>query len=57
MNGRFRTWAQRVVWSVALVLGVAVGARVAWWLLAPLFPILVSVAVVATIFGILFRTR
>jgi hypothetical protein len=43
---------ERVRQAVLLVLGVAAGVRIAWALLAPALPILVSLAVVLAVLGL-----
>jgi hypothetical protein len=43
---------ERVRQALFLVLGVAAGVRIAWALLAPALPILVSLAVVLAVLGL-----
>jgi hypothetical protein len=47
-------WQARVLNAVVLLLLVAVGARVAWELLAPLVPWLLLIGFFAVIFAVLF---
>jgi hypothetical protein len=51
-------WMSQVRRAVLLVLGVAAGVRIAWALVAPAVPILVSLAVVITVLWVaLFGPR
>ena len=50
-------WQQRLFGAVGLVLAVALGARLAWWLIAPLLPWLVGLAVLGTVYGLVFGRR
>lgn len=47
-------WTATVYRAVVVLVGVALGARVAWWLLAPLVPLLVSVVVLGAIYALIF---
>jgi hypothetical protein len=47
-----KEWLKRVRQAVLTVLVVAVAVRVAWVLLAPVLPELVSLAVVLTVLGV-----
>jgi hypothetical protein len=38
---------------VVVLVAVALGARVAWWLLAPLVPLLVSVVVLGVVYAVI----
>jgi len=49
MGGRFKSGTEHVRHAVLLLLGVAVGVNLAWRLLAPAVPILVSLAVVIVV--------
>jgi hypothetical protein len=43
--------------AVLLILLVAVGARVAWWLLEPLVPVLVMLVVMGIVVSLAWRGR
>lgn len=45
----FKNWMEHVRQAVLLVLGVAAGVNLAWRLLAPAVPVLVSLAVVIVV--------
>ena len=47
----------RAVLALMLLVGIAVGARVIWWLLTPLLPVLFSLAFVLGVFWVVFRRR
>lgn len=51
------SWSQRVLAALVLLLAVALGARVAAELLAPLVPALVVLVVLYAIGGFIFRGR
>ncbi len=44
-----KSWMSRVRQAMLLLLGVAAGVRIAWALLAPAVPVLVSLVVVITV--------
>ena len=48
-GGMFKNWMEHVRQAVLLVLGVAAGVNLAWRLLAPAVPVLVSLAVVMVV--------
>jgi hypothetical protein len=56
-DGWFKGSVKRVRQAVATVLVVAAGVRLAWDLLAPVVPILVSLAVVGTILWVALGGR
>jgi hypothetical protein len=49
-----KAWFGRVRQAILTVLAVAAAVRVAWWLLAPAVPELVSLAVVLSVLGVAF---
>ena len=51
-DGSFKSWMEHVRRAVLLLLGVAAGVRIAWALLAPAVPLLVSLAVALTVLWI-----
>jgi hypothetical protein len=50
-------WTRPVISAVLVVLLVGIGARVAWWLLAPLLPLLGAVVVLLVVFSIVLGRR
>jgi hypothetical protein len=46
-------WTAAVFRAVAVLVGVALGARVAWWLLAPLVPVLIALLGLGVVFAVL----
>jgi hypothetical protein len=57
MNFRPESWKRRVTNALVLVVLIAVGARVAWDLLAPLVPMVLVVIGLVTLFGLLVSRR
>jgi len=51
-DGRVKSWVGRVRQVVITLLLVAAGARIAWALLAPVVPILVSLMVVLVVLSV-----
>lgn len=49
MSGLFKNWMGHIRQAVLLVLGVAAGVNLAWRLLAPAVPVLVSLAFVIVV--------
>ena len=47
--------AARVFRAAMVVLGVALAARLAWWSLSPLVPLLVWLAVLVAVYAVAFR--
>lgn len=47
-----KSWMEHIRKAVLLLLGVAAGVRIAWALLAPTVPLLVSLAVALTVLWI-----
>lgn len=56
-DGSPKTWIGRIRQAVLVVLAVAAAVRVAWWLLAPALPELVSLAVVLTVLALALYGR
>lgn len=57
MSDDHKRWQARVISALLLLLAVAVGARVAAWLLMPLLPTLAIAAAVALICAFIFHRR
>lgn len=55
MNYQPEGWAKRGLSALALLLVIAIGARVIYGLLAPLLPFLGAVVVLIVVYIILFR--
>ena len=53
-QGRNGNWPAKIANSVGLLLAVAVGAWVAWHLLAPLVPGLVALLVLTVVYALVF---
>jgi len=51
------SWLKRAAVGPLLLLGIAIGARVVWELLAPLLPVLISLAFICSLFWWLVRRR
>jgi hypothetical protein len=51
-DNSIKGWMEHIRKAVLLLLGVAAGVRIAWALLAPAVPILVSLAVALTVLWI-----
>jgi len=49
-----RNWHAHVAQAVTLLLAVAIGARVIWYVLAPLVPGLIVLSVLAVIYAFVF---
>lgn len=49
-----RKWQTKAMSAVVVVLSVAVGARVAWELLAPLLPLLIVAVTLAGVYALVF---
>jgi membrane protein YdbS with pleckstrin-like domain len=49
MSDSPKNWMEHIRKAVLLLLGVAAGVRIAWELLAPAVPVLVSLAVTLTV--------
>jgi hypothetical protein len=56
-DGPVKAWTGRVRQAVTTLLVVAAGARLAWDLLAPVVPILVSLSVVICVLWVAFGGR
>jgi hypothetical protein len=54
-NGQ--SWLKRAAGSVLLVLGIALGSRLVWELLAPLVPVLGSLVFICALTWVLLRRR
>jgi ABC-type Fe3+-siderophore transport system permease subunit len=50
-------WTKRAFSSLALLLVIAIGARVVFCLLVPLFPFLGAAAVLFVVYFVLFKRR
>lgn len=48
---------RRVVYALALLLGVAYGSRIIWIWLAPVVPMALSLLVVSALYVLIFRGR
>ncbi|MFI6291954.1 hypothetical protein ACIBEJ_10250 [Nonomuraea sp. NPDC050790] len=49
MKGNLSGWMRQVLHALVLLLAVAAGARIAWELLVPTVPMLVSLAIVLAV--------
>lgn len=56
-DGSFKGWMEHIRKAVLLLLGVAAGVRIAWALLAPAVPVLVSLVVVLFVLGLVIFGR
>jgi purine-cytosine permease-like protein len=52
MTDKTTAWTAKAMSAVVVVLTVAVGARVAWWLLAPLVPVLVVLVGLGVVYAV-----
>ncbi|WP_457028727.1 hypothetical protein [Kitasatospora sp. P5_F3] len=57
MTSEHNSVLEQAAKAALLLVGIAVGARVAWALLAPLTPLLISLAVVLGVFWAAIRRR
>ena len=46
-------WTATVMRAVVVLVGVAVGCRVAWWLIAPLVPVLITLLGLGVVVAVL----
>lgn len=54
MNHGDGGWLNKIVSAVAVLLLVAISARVVWWLIQPLVPFLIVALVLIVVFGVAF---
>lgn len=57
MRNQPARWTRPIISAVLVVLLVGIGARAAWWLLAPLLPLLGAVVVLVVVFSIVLSRR
>jgi hypothetical protein len=57
VNDRGGSWRAKAMGGLLLVLAVAIGARVAWELLAPTLPIVTALVGLGVIYWLIFGMR